>query len=367
MAHKVVLASCSPYLHSILMRLRHSHQQPVIFLSSINISDLTKLVTFIYCGQVEVEESQLESFLRSAAELQVKGLVATGESPDPATTPAAAAKGVKHAKGVLKGPKVAKKIPPGTSKCKDVLKGVSKSDDISSGKAVSKEKGTSLQSSNLAQRQVTIEHDGASHIETPLMCEEEDTMVKVELQEVVDVKAVDKNESEKAGLWGGLKSSVGADASVLEVAQNVCQCGQVKVVRTVRKESGNKGRKFFTCPKKLQPCTGSFQWCDQVAPIIQGGESTGRTQALELNQGFGLEAEKEIKEIEIIDANGERIAPAKLNNNLQTMYQRLQAGKFQCNNCGKVLSSRQKTMVHLETHLGLSLPCPVLENISENS
>ena len=48
MAHKVVLASCSPYLHSILMRLRHSHQQPVIFLSRINITDLTKLVTFMY-------------------------------------------------------------------------------------------------------------------------------------------------------------------------------------------------------------------------------------------------------------------------------------------------------------------------------
>ena len=80
MAHKVVLASCSPYLHSILMRLRHSHQQPVIFLSRINITDLTKLVTFMYTGQVEVEESQLESFLRSAAELQVKVWSLVGEA-----------------------------------------------------------------------------------------------------------------------------------------------------------------------------------------------------------------------------------------------------------------------------------------------
>ena len=47
----------------------------------------------------------------------------------------------------------------------------------------------------------------------------------------------------------------------------ICQCGQVKVVRCVRKESANKGRKFFSCPKKLQLCTGSFQWCDEVAQI----------------------------------------------------------------------------------------------------
>ena len=136
------------------------------------------------------------------------------------------------------------------------------------------------------------------------------------------------------------------------------------MVGTVRKESFNKGRKFFTCPKKLQPCTGSFQWCDQVALTVQAGEHSVQTQALDLNQDISSEGKSEIREIEILDASGERIAPAKLNNHLQTMYQRLQAGQFQCNNCGKILRSRQKMMVHLESHLGLSLPCPVLENIS---
>ena len=281
MAHKVVLASCSPYLHSILMRLRHSHQQPVIFLSCINISNLTKLVTFMYCGQVDIEESQLESFLQSAVELKVKGLVATE-----ATT---AAKGVEHAKSISEGPKVTKKISSAT------LKGVAKSDG-STLKAFSKERvisPASSQSSNLVQEQVTSAHDFASRDKMPSGDEE-----KVEIDEVVEVEAVEEVGSEKASPFAGAKSSFGADAGFVEIAEIVCQCGLVKVVRTVKKESGNKGKKFFTCPKQLKPCIGSFQWCDQVAPTIQGSESSGGTQAFELNQDIGSEGGKEIKEIE---------------------------------------------------------------------
>merc|ERR1719500_1718302 len=351
MAHKVVLASCSPYLHSILMRLRHSHQQPVIFLSRINISNLTKLVTFMYCGQVDVEESQLESFLQSAVELKVKGLVAT-EADSFKSDATTAAKGVKHAKSTSKGPKVTKKISSAT------LKGVAKSDS-SSLKVFSKERGISPASSQ-SSNQVTSAHDFASHGKMLSEDEEEGAMMKVEIEEVVEVEAVEEVGSEKASPFAGTKSSFGADAGFVEIAEIVCQCGLVKVVRTVKKESGNKGRKFFICPKQLKPCIGSFQWCDQAAPTVQGG-----IQAFELNQDIGSEGGKEIKEIEIIGSNGERIAPAKLNNNLQTMYQRLQAGRFQCNNCGKVLSSRQKIMVHLETHLRLSLPCSLCTNLSK--
>ena len=95
---------------------------------------------------------------------------------------------------------------------------------------------------------VTSGHDVACSGKLPSDDEEKPAVVKVEPEEVVEVKALDE-----AFLSAGVKSSFGADASVLERAQHVCQCREMKVVGTVRKEGFNKGRKFFTCPKKLQP------------------------------------------------------------------------------------------------------------------
>ena len=75
-AHKVVLASSSPTLHALLRKMnQQSQQNPAIFFPGINFADLANLVTFMYIGEVEVTEDRLDSFLKAAAELQVKGLV----------------------------------------------------------------------------------------------------------------------------------------------------------------------------------------------------------------------------------------------------------------------------------------------------
>ena len=56
----------------------------------------------------------------------------------------------------------------------------------------------------------------------------------------------------------------------------VCQCGQVKVMRTVRKEGPTQGKQFFSCPKdREQQCQQSFQWADEVAPTVQRGGGVG--------------------------------------------------------------------------------------------
>ena len=72
----MVLASSSPTLHSLLRKMnQQSQQNPAIFFPGINFADLANLVTFMYTGEVEVAEDRLDSFLKAAAELQVKGLV----------------------------------------------------------------------------------------------------------------------------------------------------------------------------------------------------------------------------------------------------------------------------------------------------
>ena len=49
-------------------------QQLVIFLKDTSASDLTAIVEFMYKGSVNVAQSQLASFIKTAEMLQVQGL-----------------------------------------------------------------------------------------------------------------------------------------------------------------------------------------------------------------------------------------------------------------------------------------------------
>ena len=340
MAHRIVLSSYSPYLHSILARLRHAPNQPVIFLSNISISNLTKLLAFMYCGEVDVEESQLESFLQAATTLKVKGLVAA-EVNTHTTDAVSISKKAAH-DGIIGNLKKVEPISLGAS-IGVHLKGAACFEPTSE-KAIEKDGLTPSSNPKVVKRQKKSRR-------TPLTGEVNGIAAKVEDEIEQATKAT---EAPKEAVSQSAEDNVptvreSGDAAGVHV---ICQCGQGKVVRSVRKESANKGREFFSCPKKLQPCTGSFQWCDEVAQIQKPG--TVASSAVEQSGTAGDSLE--IKTIEIIDSNGARIAPAKLNLHLQTKFQRLQAGRFQCNDCGKILVSRAKIMVHLETHLGLSLP-----------
>jgi len=342
MAHRIVLASFSPYLHSILARLRNSQQQPVIFLSTISIANLTKLLTYMYCGEVAVEESQLESFLQAATVLKVKGLVAADNNSSAPDVVSSSSKKVTHdqrIKNLKKVQQVGQEAAPRGIEVQKVA-------DSETSFENSFEKKGLIPSSIL---KVAMKHKKSC--KSTLDSGEIDVAAKDEN----DVKEEEKEEN-KVGKQMNSQAAGDNLSSVLESGDAekvhvICQCGQVKVVRCVRKESANKGRKFFSCPKKLQLCTGSFQWCDEVAEIQSPQAET-----------MDKDRSKEIKTIEIINSNGERIAPATLNLHLQTKFQRLQAGKFQCNECGKILVSRAKIMLHLETHLGLSLPCSLCAN-----
>merc|ERR1712114_136550 len=71
-AHKVVLSGGSPYFQRVLKNNPNDH--PLLFMNGINMDVLKAIVAFIYLGEVQVEQDQLDAFLAGATALEVKGL-----------------------------------------------------------------------------------------------------------------------------------------------------------------------------------------------------------------------------------------------------------------------------------------------------
>ncbi|KAK7071947.1 hypothetical protein SK128_025553 [Halocaridina rubra] len=68
----MVLAACSPLLHRILRDNPCRH--PVLILGDVPAGDMRAMLKFIYQGEVSVSQSELASFLKTADNLQIKGL-----------------------------------------------------------------------------------------------------------------------------------------------------------------------------------------------------------------------------------------------------------------------------------------------------
>ena len=71
--HKVVLASSSPFFQQLLKRSKQS-QHPWIFMRGCKFEDLSAVVDFLYYGEANVFQENLDCFLALAGELQLKGL-----------------------------------------------------------------------------------------------------------------------------------------------------------------------------------------------------------------------------------------------------------------------------------------------------
>ena len=72
-AHKVILAASSPFFEKILQKNKHPH--PVIYLKGFQSKDFVSILDFLYFGEANVFQEDLDSFLAIAEEIQLKGLI----------------------------------------------------------------------------------------------------------------------------------------------------------------------------------------------------------------------------------------------------------------------------------------------------
>jgi hypothetical protein len=70
--HRLVLSACSSYFETLLLEISHSH--PIIILCDVKFNDMQALVKFMYTGEVTVAHAQVNSLIKVADMLKVKGL-----------------------------------------------------------------------------------------------------------------------------------------------------------------------------------------------------------------------------------------------------------------------------------------------------
>jgi len=79
-AHKVILSACSPWFRNVLRQ--NPHQHPLLYLKGVKYKELVSVLNFMYQGEVNVAQEELNSFLAVAEDLRVKGLTQNNSSSD---------------------------------------------------------------------------------------------------------------------------------------------------------------------------------------------------------------------------------------------------------------------------------------------
>ena len=80
-AHKLVLSACSEFFRDIFKNNPNSH--PLICLDGISSDDLKNIMDYIYNGEVNIYQENLDGFLNVAQRLKLEGLIA-GETENDA-------------------------------------------------------------------------------------------------------------------------------------------------------------------------------------------------------------------------------------------------------------------------------------------
>ena len=76
-AHRVILAASSPFFQNLLKINKQAY--PIIYMKGMKSEDLISIVDFLYCGEANVFQENLDSFLAIAEDLKLKGLMGQKE------------------------------------------------------------------------------------------------------------------------------------------------------------------------------------------------------------------------------------------------------------------------------------------------
>ena len=72
-AHRIIITGCSPIFRTMLKKYKHSNS--MIYMRGVKAKELEAIVDFIYYGEANIYQGDLDGFLALAEELQLKGLV----------------------------------------------------------------------------------------------------------------------------------------------------------------------------------------------------------------------------------------------------------------------------------------------------
>lgn len=79
-AHKLVLSVCSSYFSSLFARGGFRGQQTVVYLKDVDPRHMELLLSYMYRGEINVQEQELMGLLATAKGLQIKGLTEANDT-----------------------------------------------------------------------------------------------------------------------------------------------------------------------------------------------------------------------------------------------------------------------------------------------
>ena len=79
--HQEILSACSNWFERTLAPIEYD-QHPIIILRDVNFQEMEYLIKFMYSGEAIVPQEGIQSFLKTAEMLEIKGLLESSENKD---------------------------------------------------------------------------------------------------------------------------------------------------------------------------------------------------------------------------------------------------------------------------------------------